>query len=252
MAHWLSLVHTLTARTALLEHYATLAEGVDDPGVLKCVFMAGGPGSGKSYISGELFSVSPRFRASFSTYGLKLVNSDTAFEVALKQNGIDPKDLAVLANHPDEWKRIMTLRDRAKTITQTQQRHYESGRLGLIIDGTGDDFTKVQTKVRHAQALGYDCYMIFVNTSLETAQARNAKRARALPAALVKDIWSDVQKNLGAFQHLFGASHFAIVDNNTDAQSLAQTDKHIRQWMRAPISNPIGKRWLALAHRPQH
>ena len=32
-----------------------LTEGVDDPGILKCVFMAGGPGSGKSYTAKEIF-----------------------------------------------------------------------------------------------------------------------------------------------------------------------------------------------------
>jgi hypothetical protein len=34
-----------------------ITEGVDDPGILKCVFMAGGPGSGKSYTAMEIFGV---------------------------------------------------------------------------------------------------------------------------------------------------------------------------------------------------
>lgn len=249
MSTWLSLISEIQARNALFTHYQQLAEGVDDPGVLKCVFMAGGPGSGKSYVAGNLFAVTPRFQASFSTYGLKLVNSDSAFEIALKQNGINPKDLATLAAHPDEWKRIMSLRDRAKSLTQTQQRHYESGRLGLIIDGTGDDYTKIHAKVQHAQSLGYDCYMIFVNTTLEVAQARNAARPRSLPDQLVKDIWTDVQQNAGKFQKLFGSTHFLIIDNSETAQSLHAADKQIRQWIRAPIQNPIGKQWLTLAHR---
>ena len=57
-----------------------LNEGVDDPGILKCVFMAGGPGSGKSYTAKELFGVGKKTLASVSSGGLKLVNSDTAFE----------------------------------------------------------------------------------------------------------------------------------------------------------------------------
>ena len=251
-ANWLTLLHDIHDRQRLLERYAYLAEGVDDPGVLKCVFMAGGPGSGKSYVAGELFAVTPRFRASFSTYGLKLINSDVAFEVALRQNGINPKDLATLADHPDEWKRLMAIRDKAKSLTQTQQRYFEAGRLGLIIDGTGDDYRKIETKMRHAQALGYDCYMIFVNTTLDTAQARNAKRSRSLPAQLVKDIWTDVQKNAGAFQRLFGPTHFTIVDNENESNALHAADKQIRRWMRAPISNPIGKRWFELSHRHRH
>jgi len=51
-------------------------EGVDDPGVLKCVFMAGGPGSGKSYIANEIFGVGHKVISSVSASGLKLVNSD--------------------------------------------------------------------------------------------------------------------------------------------------------------------------------
>ena len=31
-----------------------ISEGVDDPGILKCVFMAGGPGSGKSFIASKV------------------------------------------------------------------------------------------------------------------------------------------------------------------------------------------------------
>jgi hypothetical protein len=71
-----------------------IEEGVDDPGILKCVFMAGGPGSGKSYKAAEIFGVGKGFTTSFSAGGLKIVNSDNAFEQALVKNGIDAGDLA--------------------------------------------------------------------------------------------------------------------------------------------------------------
>ena len=71
---------------------AVIEEGVDDPGILKCIFLAGGPGSGKSKVSKEIFGI--QGIASFSASGLKSVNSDTAFEQQLKKSGIDPKDLA--------------------------------------------------------------------------------------------------------------------------------------------------------------
>jgi cytidylate kinase len=69
-----------------------LNEGVYDPGILKCIFLAGGPGSGKSKVSKEIFNI--QGIASFSHSGLKSVNSDTVFEHQLKKNGIDPKELA--------------------------------------------------------------------------------------------------------------------------------------------------------------
>ena len=56
--------------------------------------------------------------------------------------------------------------------------------------------------------------MIFVNTSLETAQERNKMRKRTLPEKQVETMWNGVQQNMGKFQRLFGASNMIIVDNN--------------------------------------
>jgi len=47
-----------------------LNEGVDDPGILKCVFMAGGPGSGKSFTAMEIFGIDKKLKSSFSSFGL--------------------------------------------------------------------------------------------------------------------------------------------------------------------------------------
>ena len=59
--------------------FSLMTEGVDDPGILKCVFMAGGPGSGKSYTAMEIFGIGKGL-SSVSATGLKSVNSDSAFE----------------------------------------------------------------------------------------------------------------------------------------------------------------------------
>ena len=68
-----------------------ISEGVDDPGILKCVFMAGGPGSGKSFTAMEIFGIDKKLQSSFSATGLKTVNSDKAFETLLKKNGMTQK-----------------------------------------------------------------------------------------------------------------------------------------------------------------
>ena len=52
-----------------------LGEGVNDPGILKAVFLAGGPGSGKTYVTRGLFGIPKKI--TLSAYGLKGVNSDT-------------------------------------------------------------------------------------------------------------------------------------------------------------------------------
>ena len=64
-----------------------LTEGVNDKGVLKAVFMAGGPGSGKSYVARELFCIPKTINVSVS--GLKTVNSDTEFEHFLRKYGFE-------------------------------------------------------------------------------------------------------------------------------------------------------------------
>ena len=64
-----------------------LTEGVFDKGIFKAVFLAGGPGSGKSYVVSQLFG-SPQ-KVNVSVSGLKSVNSDTEFEFLLKKYGFD-------------------------------------------------------------------------------------------------------------------------------------------------------------------
>jgi len=249
-----------------------ITEGVDDPGILKCVFLAGGPGSGKSYTAKEIFGVGKSVTSSVSAGGLKLVNSDMAFEKALKDNGINPKDLGKIEKEdPKMWDTIAgetnpkSIRNQAKKITKQQQAFYEAGRLGMIIDGTGDEVTKIKEKKKHAENLGYDCYMVFVNTSLEVAQERNATRDRTLSEKLVAEIWKACQNNLGAFQSLF-SGNFIIVDNTeykkyqtkfrdrksgeikfVDTNIAQNIQKAIDSFLRKPVYNQIGKKWIETA-----
>ena len=64
-----------------------LTEGVYDKGILKAVFMAGGPGSCKSYVAKGLFGIPDYVNVSYS--GLKTINSDTEFEHYLRKFGFD-------------------------------------------------------------------------------------------------------------------------------------------------------------------
>jgi ABC-type dipeptide/oligopeptide/nickel transport system ATPase component len=228
-----------------------ITEGVDDPGILKCVFMAGGPGSGKSFTAKEIFGVGKNSLASVSVGGLKLVNSDIAFEKGLKDNGINPKELGKIEQEdPELWDKITkgdtSIRGKAKSITKKQQDFYEAGRLGMIIDGTGDEVQKIKKKKQHAESLGYDCYMVFVNTSLEVALERNRNRDRVLSDELVTEIWKACQNNLGAFQSIFGGN-FVIVDNTVYKPVNKNVQKAVDAFVRKPLYNQIGKKWVANA-----
>jgi len=224
-----------------------LSEGVNDPGILKVFFMAGGPGSGKSFIASELFGF-PKTEMSSVSYvtGLKLVNNDNAFETMLKKAGYDIGKLADYSKNKKEWEKVMQIRDRAKSVTKAAQNNWITGRLGQVVDGTGKDFDKMASLKKLYEDLGYDTYMVFVNTSLEVAQERNKKRARKLPEDLVYDIWSQVQENLGRFQKLFGKNEMMIIDNSSydNAELIDHVEKSILRKMKRPVQNRAGQQWI--------
>ena len=221
-----------------------LQEGVNDPGILKAFFMAGGPGSGKSYVAGELFGLPKDSSASVSyELGLKLVNSDAAFELLLKKANIDMAQLMDIKDKdPAAWQDAMQIRDKAKKISKGTQKMYIEGRLGMVIDGTGKNYKKIEGQVKELRELGYDCYMVFVNTSKEIALERNNNRPRKLPVDMVTKMWQEVQDNLGKFQRLFKAKRFEIVDNSRygDSEPTDLVGKEIRKFMGQPVSNSIG------------
>lgn len=231
-------------RVKLFEEF--MAEGVYDPGILKAFFMAGGPGSGKSYVAGEIFGFSPKQFTSVSyATGLKLVNNDNAFEKELKAAGYDVGKIGEYAEDPEVWSQIMTLRDKAKNLTRRLQNNYIGGRLGQVIDGTGKNFNKIKGHRELYNDLGYDTYMVFVNTSLEIALERNKNRERVLPDKIVTDMWKAVQDNLGKFQKLFGSDKMLIVDNSVFGDDiLDQIESEIARQMNQPVQNPLGKIWI--------
>ena len=93
------------------------------------------------------------------------------------------------------------------------------------------------------QQHGYDCYMIFVNTSLEVAMERNRKRARKIPDDLLKQMWNSCQNNIGHFQNIFG-NNFRIVDRTTSEPINRSVIKNTVEFLKSPIKNPIGKKWI--------
>ena len=83
--------------------FVPLEEGVNDPAIFKAVFLAGGPGSGKSFVVGK---------SALTSFGLKLVNSDNAFEQALKKAGMEKTPENIFST------KGQSLRDRATFITK--------------------------------------------------------------------------------------------------------------------------------------
>ena len=211
-----------------MKAFYELLEGVYDPNIFKAFFMAGGPGSGKSYVAGK----------TTAGQGLKVVNSDDIFEKLLDKEGLSKK----MPESEKEPRDIV--RQRAKRLTAKKKENFIEGRLGLIIDGTGKDYDKIARQATKLKQLGYDVHMIFVNTSLDVALQRNADRARKLAEPLVVKSWKDVQKNIGKFNNYF-KGNFIIIDNN-DAKEDVFTEvfKRVRSLANRKIQNKRAQQWI--------
>jgi len=209
-----------------------VVEGPNDPYIFKAVFMAGGPGSGKSYIANKLFSGYP---------GLKTLNSDDIYEFMMKTRDMPLDPETIFSPRGQE------LRGRAKSAYNELDALSKAGRLGMIIDGTGKDVDKISKLKLRLDALGYDTMMVFVNTDIDTAQERNLLRNRSLPSEQVQKMWSAVQNNIGRFQRMFG-NDFVIFDNSDnddDAEQLEAADKKIRAFLNQPVRKKQAVDWLS-------
>ena len=212
--------------------FKELQEGVYDPNIFKAFFLAGGPGSGKSYV----------VKRTTKMFGMRVVNSDDVFEKLVKSTGMNMD----MRNYTKaQEKRRDELRDIAKRVTKAREKNYVDGRLGLIIDGTGKNYDKIEKQMRELQQLGYDSHMIFVNTSLDVALQRNEERPRKLPENIVVSSWNNVQKNIGKFQNLF-RQNFIIVDNNDPNEPPhIEVFKRVKILANKKVTNGIAKRWIA-------
>ena len=209
----------------MIDFQQYISEGVYDPNIFKAFFLAGGPGSGKSWVS----------QRTLSGMGLKVINSDNAFSRALEK---EKMSLNMATQDAKEIARRDEIRAKAKARTGVQLKLALEGRLGLILDSTARDVQRIEDEANTMRHIGYDVHMVFVNTSLEVALKRNQMRARKVPDAIVISNHKQVQQNIGKLQRIFGSNNFIIVDNNKVAEDVNPTvHKAIRRMVtRKPTS----------------
>ena len=160
-----------------------MEEGINDPAIFKAVFMAGGPGSGKSFMAKK---------TALEALGLKLINSDDIFERSLKKLGLEPTPEVIFSKRGQE-----VIRPAAKALSAKKQEMALIGRLGFIIDGTGKSYERIKVQKDALNRFGYDTMMLFINTDLETSLKRNQERPRSLRDDVVQQQWKNVQNNIG-------------------------------------------------------
>ena len=217
-----------------------LDEGIHDKHILKAIFMAGAGGSGKSFIAGE----------TFSGEGLKFVNADKHLERLLAQHDVP---LEKAGSQYDLFRHARDVKEKEQTL-------YSGRRLGMVIDTTGWEYGRIAKPVERLEELGYDTYMIFVSTSLETALRRNEERGaaggRRVPDSFVKDAWEGAHDNIGRYRKLFG-KRFFLIDNDNDLPPqqaekvlLPAVRRIANRILKAPLKNPKGKKWLERGAHP--
>ena len=213
--------------------FQELQEGLQDPNIFKAFFLAGGPGSGKSFV----------VRKTTGGTGLRSVNSDDAFEAMLDKAGLSQK-MPASEEEPRE-----VIRQKSKAITKKRESNYIEGRIGLVIDGTGKEYDKIAAQSTKLKQLGYDTHMIFVNTSLDVALQRNAERARTVPERIATQSWKAVQSNMGKFSQHF-RRNMIIVDNNDvkedDGTLFNDVFKQIKSLLGRPVNNPTAREWVRM------
>ena len=174
----------------------------------KVIFLAGGPGSGKSNVIKQL---------GLEKDGFKVVNQDISLEWLMKNHGL-PTDMNDFT--PEQASMFGKLGHEARTIAKHKKMKFQGKGDGIIVDGTGGSLNVMKKQVQEFKDKGYDVQMLFVETSLETALDRNKKRKeRSLKDKIVERSHAATQSNKEGFKELFG-DNFAEV--NTD--NLKQND----------------------------
>ena len=218
-----------------MKTYHDLQEGLQDPNIFKAFFLAGGPGSGKSFV----------VRKTTGGMGLRIVNSDDIFEKYIKDAGFDMDMRTKKAEREAEKRDIV--RKRAKDVTKKREKNYVAGRIGLIIDGTGKDYDKIAKQSIQLRQIGYDTHMIFVNTSLDVALARNAERERSVEDSIATKSWKEVQSNLGKFSQHF-KQNLIVVDNNDvkidDGTLFNSVLRQVKGLLKKKVTNPKALEWV--------
>jgi predicted kinase len=210
-----------------------LDESIHDKYLFKSCFMAGGGGSGKTFLSELMFAGLP----------IQFVNSDLLFQRLMKKSDLP---FTIDSSNKEIYVKQMSKREAAKRMTKSRFLHWINGMLPLVIDGTGKNYDKIQSQSELLGYVGYDTSMVFVNTSLEVSLQRNRERERKVPEEVVTQAWHDAQGNIGKFQSLFGDTNFLVIDNNTflDKAGIKQLEVELTRkamkFLNTPLQNKIG------------
>lgn len=202
----------------------SINESIEDKGIFKACFMAGTPGAGKTYTISKVKSgqIEPR-----------MVNTDKFTEFVAQQLGMTPNDLNL------DWN---IYKSKIKSLSSSQLALYINSLLPLWVDGTSSKPQSVFRRQGILKSIGYDTAMIWVDTDLETAIERNAKRERNVPEDFLRDVYERI-KNLKNYYKSEFRFFYEVKNNNgeLDNEAITEAFRKVSGFFNSPIENPIGK-----------
>ncbi len=213
--------------------HEVFAAGQYDPNIFKAIFIVGASEASKSYMIDQL---------ALTSYGLKLVDTDAAFTDVLKKI----TDTLNLAHINDAVEVIGPVSKKIKDITYRSLDRYVEGRMGLIISGTASDISTIKKHYSQLEEVGYDQYMIFVNTNLETTLKLNiSNEALTIPEDIATIKWHRHSSQMGMLFSVFG-NKYGIIDNSEGVditKNIQSAQITITRWINAPLTY-VAKLWV--------
>lgn len=207
-----------------------IAEGIEDKGIFKALFIVGLPGAGKTYttkiLTGE---ISPM-----------VVNTDKAAEFMAKKlkHKITSKT----------WNSMF--KDTAHRMTKNMLFNYVNGMLPLFIDGTSNDVSNILSRAGILESLGYDVGCIFVHTTLEKAKQRVREREknqelRAVDEEFIEKIHRENAENrsfLKSKMRFYLDYHPEQTVFDINDFTLEELFNKVQGFYKGPPKNIVGKR----------
>lgn len=195
-----------------------LQDSVNDKCIFKAIFVAGSPGSGKSFVLTKI---------GFGSIQPRVINTDKWTEYFGKGANVDWDVFGDKVNH----------------LTSENVFNYINGMLPLFIDSTSANPTNTINRKDLLESIGYDVGCVFVNTSIDTALKRNAARKRKVPEEFLMDTYVRVQKIKPNYKA--GFKFFKEINNDvgelTD-EVILKAFKAVQGFFEAPLQNPTGKK----------
>jgi len=207
-----------------LENYLCnlITESINDKGIFKSIWLVGAPGSGKSYTLDKI---------KLGTIEIKMINIDRFIEYFGKE---DP--MILVGSSPKH------IRSKSQKLTKNQLYLHVNSMLPLAIDGTGAELHTFTRRIGILESLGYDTAAVFINTSLDLALERNAKRQRQVDPQMIIDMFNKIEKNKTVYRAKFGT--YIEIENNgvsLDNKVIEHACKVMANYFNSPVSNPTGQ-----------